>query len=139
MASRVNRRSFLERALVAVGAISGGVIAASTGFVLAESKTPTEVQAADKDTSDDLSDHAAQMSPAAPHQQHSAEDIDRLHEEGLKKFLANQEAPITAGKGGLPLETETIDGVKVFNLTCDEVMWEVEPGKIVAARGYNGA
>jgi len=29
--------------------------------------------------------------------------------------------------------------VKVFRLTVDEVEWEVEPGKVVAARGYNGA
>ena len=65
--------------------------------------------------------------------------MDRMHAEGLQKFLDNQTTPLTQGKGNQPLEPQVVDGVKVFNLTVDEIDWEVEPGKIVAARGYNGA
>jgi FtsP/CotA-like multicopper oxidase with cupredoxin domain len=139
MAEQVSRRSFMEKALVAVGALSGSVIAASAGFVLIESKSPPDVEAASAAGSQDHMQHTTQTPPAAPLQQHSAEEMDRLHEEGLKTFLANQESPVTAGKGGQVLEPEVVDGVKVFRLTCDEVQWETEPGKVQAARGYNGA
>jgi manganese oxidase len=63
----------------------------------------------------------------------SWEEMDRLHEEGVKAFPA-----ATEGRGGQPLEY-TMDGdVKVFNLTCDIVQWEVEPGRKVEAWAYNG-
>ena len=39
---------------------------------------------------------------------------------------------------GTPLEYRMEDGVKVFEMTCQQVDWEVEPGKIVAAFTYNG-
>ena len=42
-------------------------------------------------------------------------------------------------KGGQLLEpTIEADGTKVFTLTAKEVDWEVEPGKIVKAKTYNG-
>ena len=44
----------------------------------------------------------------------------------------------TKGKGGQALEPEIADGVKVFELTADEVRWEVEPGKVFDAMAYNG-
>lgn len=44
----------------------------------------------------------------------------------------------TKGAGGRPLEPEIVDGVKVFALTADEIRWEVEPGKVFDAMGYNG-
>lgn len=44
----------------------------------------------------------------------------------------------TKGLGGQPLGFETINGVKVFELTADETRWEVEPGKVVDAMAYNG-
>ena len=43
----------------------------------------------------------------------------------------------TKGQGGQPLEPAVEDGVKVFELTADEVRWEVEPGKVVDAMAYN--
>jgi FtsP/CotA-like multicopper oxidase with cupredoxin domain len=66
--------------------------------------------------------------------------MDRLHKEGLDLFLQNQQSPLTKGKGGQLLAPEIAsDGTKVFRLSCDEVQWEVSPGNVVAARGYNGA
>lgn len=72
-------------------------------------------------------------------QQMSAEEIDAHHKQGVEDFLRNQVTPITKGKGNQPLEPVVEDGVKVFRLTCDELQWEVSPGKVIAARGYNGA
>ncbi|MFP5352859.1 MAG: multicopper oxidase domain-containing protein [Actinomycetota bacterium] len=44
----------------------------------------------------------------------------------------------TEGSGGQPLKPKIVDGVKVFELTADEVRWEVEPGKVFDAMAYNG-
>lgn len=44
----------------------------------------------------------------------------------------------TKGKGGRLLKPELVDRVKVFELTADEIEWEVEPGKVVEAMAYNG-
>ena len=44
----------------------------------------------------------------------------------------------TKGLGGQPLEPKIVDGVKVFELTADEIQWEVEPGKVLDAMAYNG-
>jgi len=68
---------------------------------------------------------------------HSAEDMDRMHREGLEAFMRNQTTPITTGKGNVPLAPEIDNGVKVFKLSVDELQWETEPGKLQPARGYN--
>ena len=44
----------------------------------------------------------------------------------------------TKGAGGVPLDFEMDGGVKVFELTADEIRWEVEPGKVLDAMAYNG-
>jgi FtsP/CotA-like multicopper oxidase with cupredoxin domain len=63
----------------------------------------------------------------------TADEMDAMHEAGVKAFPAK-----TEGLGGQPLEY-TMDGdVKVFNLTCDIIQWEYEPGKRVEAWSYNG-
>jgi manganese oxidase len=63
------------------------------------------------------------------------QDMDAAMEVRAKAFPAK-----TMGeKGGQPLEpTIEADGTKVFTLTVKEVDWEVEPGKIVKAKTYNG-
>jgi FtsP/CotA-like multicopper oxidase with cupredoxin domain len=56
-----------------------------------------------------------------------------MHEAGVKAFPAP-----TKGLGGQPLEF-TMDGdVKVFDLVCQVVQWEVTPGTMVEAWTYNG-
>jgi FtsP/CotA-like multicopper oxidase with cupredoxin domain len=61
------------------------------------------------------------------------DEMDRMHEAGVKAFPAP-----TQGLGGQPLEY-TLDGdVKVFDLTCEVIEWEVEPGKFFEAWSYNG-
>jgi FtsP/CotA-like multicopper oxidase with cupredoxin domain len=62
-----------------------------------------------------------------------ADEMDRMHEAGVTAFPAP-----TEGLGGQPLEY-TMDGdVKVFDLTCSVIEWEVEPGKKYEAWAYNG-
>ncbi len=76
-------------------------------------------------------DHSS-PSPAASGDK-SWEEMDRMHEEGVKAFPAQ-----TEGKGNQPL-AYTMDGdVKVFELTCSVVQWEVTPGTRVEAWVYNG-
>lgn len=44
----------------------------------------------------------------------------------------------TKGAGGRPLEPRVApDGTKTFEVTADEISWEVEPGKVVDAVAYN--
>ena len=63
----------------------------------------------------------------------TADEMDAMHEAGVKAFPAP-----TTGLGGQPLQF-TMDGdVKVFDLVCQVVQWEVTPGKLVEAWTYNG-
>jgi FtsP/CotA-like multicopper oxidase with cupredoxin domain len=55
------------------------------------------------------------------------------HEAGVKAFPAETEA-----LGNQPLEPTIEDGVKVFELTAEEIRWETEPGVFVDAMGFNG-
>jgi FtsP/CotA-like multicopper oxidase with cupredoxin domain len=58
--------------------------------------------------------------------------MDAMHEKGVKAFPAK-----TGRMGNQPMTPKLVGGVKVFELTCTEMQWEVEPGKFVAARAYN--
>ena len=140
---KLSRRSFLENSLIGAGVLSVAGVATSVGVVLADER-PLPAGASAPAGSNTGHDGMTATSVPAPSDQpvqqeggHSAEDMDRMHKEGFETFLENQKSPITAGKGNLPLEPETVNGVKVFHLSVDEVEWEVEPGKKVAARGYN--
>ena len=44
----------------------------------------------------------------------------------------------TSGTGGRDLQPKVEDGVKVFELTADELEWEVSPGEVKQAYAYNG-
>ena len=63
----------------------------------------------------------------------SAAQMAKVDSAVTKSFPAE-----TKGSGGQPLEPEIQDGVKVFELTANELSWEVEPGKVMQAMGYNG-
>ncbi|MFI5234656.1 MAG: multicopper oxidase family protein [Gemmatimonadales bacterium] len=78
---------------------------------------------------------AAQVPPPPPPvktARQQADEMDAMHEAGIKAFPAK-----TAGKGGQPLPFQRIGGVKVFELTCREIDWEVAPGQRVKAWAYN--
>jgi FtsP/CotA-like multicopper oxidase with cupredoxin domain len=63
----------------------------------------------------------------------SADDMDAMHEAGVKAFPAP-----TEGLGGQPLDYVMDGHAKVFDLVCQVVQWEVTPGKLVEAWTYNG-
>ncbi len=61
-------------------------------------------------------------------------DMEAAMEASLAAFPAE-----TEGLGAQVMEPEILaDGTKLYELVVDEVRWEVEPGKIVDALGYNG-
>jgi FtsP/CotA-like multicopper oxidase with cupredoxin domain len=55
------------------------------------------------------------------------------HRAGVEAFPAETEA-----QGNQPLEPTIENGVKVFELTAEEVRWETKPGVFVDAMGFNG-
>jgi FtsP/CotA-like multicopper oxidase with cupredoxin domain len=63
----------------------------------------------------------------------AADQMDKLHEAGVKAFPAK-----TEGKGNQLLQPRVQNGVRVYELTCRKVQWEVEVGKRVEAWSYNG-
>ncbi len=67
----------------------------------------------------------------------TVDEIDTAHENAVKTFLVDAEKNArTFWPPKLPFK---LDGAtKVFELTCQEVQWETEPGKMVAALAYNG-
>ena len=75
----------------------------------------------------------APAAPAAKTPQQRAEEMDAMHERGVKAFPA-----ATEGKGNQILAPRLVDGVKVFELTAQEIQWEIEPGKRSKAWAYNG-
>lgn len=84
-----------------------------------------------------VSDDGA-VAAAADHASHgmtgmSAEEMVEVDTAVTKSFPAE-----TKGVGGQLLEPQIVDGVKVFELTADEIRWEVEPGKVLDAMAYNG-
>lgn len=66
----------------------------------------------------------------------TAEEMDRLHAEGVQVFLDN------AGKDpnfwGVNLEPEMDGDVKVFNIVVQDIEWETAPGMVFPAMAYNG-
>jgi FtsP/CotA-like multicopper oxidase with cupredoxin domain len=55
------------------------------------------------------------------------------HAAGVAAFPAETEA-----MGNQPLEPRIQNGVKVFELTAEELSWETKPGVFVQAMGFNG-
>ncbi|HEX9370941.1 MAG TPA: copper oxidase [Roseiflexaceae bacterium] len=123
--SNVSRRRFLKGATVGVGIpVVGGVLAAcSSGSATGAAQSPTA----------DAGQHDMTAMPAG--QTMSADQMDAMHEAGVKAFLAGVK---TEGKGNQPLEPKIDNGVKVFELTTSVVQWEYDAGKKAEAWVYNG-
>jgi FtsP/CotA-like multicopper oxidase with cupredoxin domain len=75
----------------------------------------------------------ASSTTAANQTEMTADEMDAMHEAGVKSFPAP-----TAGLGGQPLEPIMDGDVKIFNLIAQAVSWEYQPGKFADAYGYNG-
>jgi FtsP/CotA-like multicopper oxidase with cupredoxin domain len=70
--------------------------------------------------------------PPPPSPRQKADEMDAMHEKGVKAFPAK-----TEGQGNQPMEPRMEGRVKVYDLTAEELQWEVEPGKKVKAWAYN--
>jgi len=107
------------------------VPAAATVLSACSQTAPATPAAAAASTHTATDTHAA-ASPAAQASGPSWQEMDKMHEEGVKAFPAK-----TAGKGNQPLEPKMDGDVKVFELTAKVVQWEVTPGTMVEAWAYN--
>lgn len=118
----LSRRNFLKMA---------GIAGVGVGLTACRANTPAETVPPTT-----MADHTTTEAVAASTTGETAEEMDALHEAGVKIFLDN------AGKHpefwGTKLEP-TMDGdTKVFEITCKEVKWEIEAGKTLDAFTYNG-
>ena len=128
-ARRESRRSFLRQG--ALAALAGTALAAckptkaaQTSETSAPPSPPTGATGTDA--------YTATANVATSTARAAADEMDRMHEAGMKAFPAK-----TSGKGN-ELLVPTMDGnVKVFSLTARKAKWETEPGKFAEAWTYN--
>lgn len=137
----VSRRELLQRAGSGVAAL--GVLTACTQTTSGLTVAPTRTAAATGGhtdshgaaPADQANAPAAQTTPTkTPREQ--ADEMDAMHEEGVKYFVEN------AGKDpnfwNFPLEYRMDGDVKVFEVTCTELDWDVGGGQMMKAMAYNG-
>jgi FtsP/CotA-like multicopper oxidase with cupredoxin domain len=119
-----SRRAFLKAG--ALTALAGGVLAAC------DQKSEAQVVSKKAATDSDQSGGSMAAHPVTPTAANAAEQMDRMHEAGIKAFPAK-----TAGKGNQLLEPKVVGGVKVYELTARALKWETSPGFSVDAWAYN--
>lgn len=108
----LSRRNFMKAAGIAG---LGSLAACTNGNVQTTAATPT---------------------PEAGNQT-MEEDMDAMHEAGVKTFLDNAGKNPAFWNTTMPFTEE--DGFKVFDVICKETQWEVSPGSFIEAFTYNGA
>ncbi len=123
LSSAVNRRRLLGT--LGIAGAGAAVTAAAPVTVRVETGTAHAASVSHE--------QHAPAAPAANAQEMSADEMDAMHEAGVKAFPAP-----TEGLGGQPLAYEMDGDVKVFKLTCQVVNWEYAPGQRVEAWTYNG-
>ncbi|MFN8558027.1 MAG: multicopper oxidase domain-containing protein [Dehalococcoidia bacterium] len=138
----LSRRGFLRRFGIGVGGL--GVLGAACSGASYNDKaaeyqafktgnTPPSTAPVAAATMDHGASSGTVIQAQGGHNGMTWEQIDKLHEAGVKAFPAK-----TTGLGGQPLAF-TMDGeVKVFRLEASAVKWEVRPGEFKDAYGYNG-
>jgi hypothetical protein len=67
---------------------------------------------------------AKPAAPPPPSPREKADQMDAMHEKGVKAFPAK-----TEGAGNQLLEPRLENGIKVYDLVAEELQWEVEPGR----------
>jgi FtsP/CotA-like multicopper oxidase with cupredoxin domain len=131
--SDISRRRFLDRVVIASGAVLSGVIAGTAYSAIDNPDRPSALFTGAAGADSTMAGMGS--STAAPTM--TPEEMDAAHKAGVDAFLANQKNPITKGKGNLPLDFKLVDGVKVFELGVGELDWETTPGNLAQARAYN--
>jgi manganese oxidase len=120
------RRDFLQKA---------GLSALAVGTLAACAKTEASAKQANASSSPTTGGTMGphEIASAAAAATAHAEEMDAMHEKGIKAFPAK-----TATWGNQLLAPKIDNGVKVYDLTARIVRWETEPGKFVTGWGYNG-
>lgn len=126
----VSRRAFLVGTGIATAWVGG---AAVVGTAVSLGPQKATVASATTPNASASGDHAMPMADAASAQEPTWQEMDQHHGDRTKAFPAK-----TAVHGGKPLQPRVDGEWKVFDLTCQEVQWEVESGKMVKAWAYNG-
>lgn len=126
--ARTRRDMFKALGLGLAVPVVGGVLSACAAPV--STSPATSDQSADNTPTDMGSVAQATTATAAGA---DWQEMDRMHEAGIKAFPAK-----TSGMGNQPLAPRIENGVKIFDLTCKIVQWEVTPGETVEAWTYNG-
>ena len=125
MTPNFTRRAFLTRSSIGLGVpIAAGILAACNTTM---GTTQTDPSAATGHGAGDAS-----PTSTAPM---TADEMDAMHEEGIKAFVAGNQ---TSGRANQILEPVMDGAVKVFNLTAAITKWEVTKGLFVDAWTYNG-
>src|SRR3954471_8412924 len=114
------RREFLKRG----ASITVALPAVLSSLASCSDKAPEAAEAAQ------TAAPAAAAPSLTPGQR--AHEMDAMHERGVKAFPAT-----TEGKGNQLLKPRLEKGVKVYDLSSEEIQWEVEPGRKVKAWAYN--
>jgi FtsP/CotA-like multicopper oxidase with cupredoxin domain len=116
------RRRFIRDSALAA-------LAAGTLTACRKGEAATKTVAANPDA------HAHTATPPAPaplSPRAKADEMDRMHEAGIKAFPAKSK-----GKGNQLMTPRMDRGVKVYELTAREIDWETSPEKSVKALAYN--
>jgi hypothetical protein len=103
---KTSRRDFLRS--TAGAALAGGALAACS-IDKSEAQTTTVHEA-------DHSGGSMAANPVPPTAASRAEEMDKMHEAGIKAFPAK-----TAGKGGQLLQPRIDKGVKIFEVTAKKI------------------
>lgn len=123
----LSRRNFLKMAgLTGVGVgLAACAIEPNAGGAAQATAVPGATAAGD---------HEMEAAPTTPAD--AAAEMDAMHEAGVKIFVDG--IGTNPDFWGVPLDF-TMDGdTKVFELTCAETKWEVDPTNIMNAMTYNG-
>jgi manganese oxidase len=137
----MTRRQILKRGGAGLAAVTALAACSPAPAVTVAPVRAGATAAAGAQSTSDHSEHGASPPPATDAQptktaQEAADEMDRMHEEGVKYFV--EHAGTDPKFWHNPLD-HTMDGdVKVFEVVCTELDWEVEPGKTVKAMAYNG-
>ena len=121
--SIASRRSFLKAAAATV--IAGGAVAACN-----DSSAQKGIEKAKDASGGSTAPHPAPVPVSAAA---AAEEMDRMHEVGVKAFPAKTEK-----MGNQIMKPRIEKGVRIFEMTAGKIQWETEPGKKVEAWAYNG-
>jgi FtsP/CotA-like multicopper oxidase with cupredoxin domain len=126
-----SRRAFLRKGVMTAVAAPAALSALASCEASSAQKSAT---AADSDHSGGSTAPHPSTPAAAPSDPRArADQMDAMHEKGIKAFPAK-----TEGKGNQLFTPRLVNGVKVFDVTCKVMQWEVDVGKKVEAWTYNG-